>query len=78
MIKWCKKCVLPNTRPNLKFDENGICSACTNFVKKENINWKKRENIFKKIIKEAKTKSKGYDCLIPVSGGKASCNCIKS
>ncbi len=72
MIKWCKKCVLPNTRPNLKFDENGICSACTNFVKKESINWKKRENIFKKIIKEAKTKSKGYDCLIPVSGGKDS------
>ena len=27
-MKWCKKCVLPDTRPNLKLNENGICNAC--------------------------------------------------
>lgn len=72
MIKWCKKCVLPNTRPNLKFDSKGICSACKNNEKKESINWAKRESDFKILIKKIKKKSSGYDCLIPVSGGKDS------
>ena len=24
----CKKCYLPNTKPDLHFDNNGICGAC--------------------------------------------------
>ena len=35
------------------------------------INWKKREQAFKKIVKVYKTKN-NYDCVIPVSGGKDS------
>ena len=31
-IKFCKKCVAPNTRPRISFDEDGICNACS-FVK---------------------------------------------
>lgn len=27
-MKFCKKCVLPNTKPGMIFDEKGICSAC--------------------------------------------------
>tara|TARA_Y100001958_G_C21247329_1_gene578503 strand:+ start:4687 stop:5781 length:1095 start_codon:yes stop_codon:yes gene_type:complete len=72
MIEWCKKCVLPNTRPNLKFNSNGICSACVNNEKKRIINWDLREKKFKELVKKIKKLSKGYDCLIPVSGGKDS------
>ena len=70
MISWCKKCLLPNTRPNLKFKDN-ICSICRN-NKIEKIYSKKRLSLLNKIIKHAKQNSKTYDCLIPVSGGKDS------
>ena len=72
-LKFCKNCILPNTRPNLKIDEDGVCDACKN--KQTKINWKNRRNEFLKIIKKIKNKNKNkksYDCLIPVSGGKDS------
>lgn len=27
-MKICKKCVMPDTRPRLQFDEKGVCAAC--------------------------------------------------
>lgn len=45
-MKYCDYCVMPDTRPGLKFfkDENGknICSACVNHKNKENIDYKAR------------------------------------
>ncbi len=71
-MRYCNKCILPSTRPNLIIHEDGECNACRNFKNKPKINWKKREILFKKIINKAKKKSKFHDCLIPVSGGKDS------
>ncbi len=71
-FKWCKLCVLPNTRPNLKFS-NGVCNACTHVKIKYKINWPKRKKLLKKIVNKIIKKNKNnYDCLIPVSGGKDS------
>ena len=74
MIKWCSTCVLPNTRPNLKIDIDGICNACKFHKKKKKlINWKKRKQKLLKIFDTVKKKqNKSFDCLIPVSGGKDS------
>jgi N-acetyl sugar amidotransferase len=69
---WCKNCILPNSRPNLKILENGVCSACNNFSKKNKVNWKERKHEFKKLISKIKSKNLRYDCIIPVSGGKDS------
>jgi len=70
-IKWCKKCVLPNTRPNLKIDKFGICSVCN--LKTDKVNWKKRYINLIRIVKKIKKVSKSnYDCIVPVSGGKDS------
>ncbi len=69
-LLWCKSCVLPNTRPNLRFNKTGICNACE--FKKEKIHWKKNYFQLKKIISSTKKKSTNYDCIIPVSGGKDS------
>ena len=27
-MKYCKNCILPDTRPNLKIDKFGFCDAC--------------------------------------------------
>lgn len=74
-IKFCKKCLFPETKPDLFFNEKGICSACIGAEKKDNeIDWNQREKDFFKIVEKFKLKNDeiGYDCLIPVSGGKDS------
>ena len=71
-MNYCKKCVLPDTRPNLFILSNGICTACHSHSNKKKINWKKKEKDFKQIVKKIKNKNLLYDCLIGVSGGKDS------
>ena len=73
-MKFCKKCLFPNTKPDLSFNVEGVCSACINAEYKANrIDWELRKKEFEKIIDRHLNKSSyGYDCIIPVSGGKDS------
>lgn len=74
-IRYCTKCLFPETKPDLFFNEVGICSACVAADQKDNsIDWKQREIDFNTIIDKYKKGPNeiGYDCLIPVSGGKDS------
>jgi N-acetyl sugar amidotransferase len=64
---------MPDTRPGVRFDENGVCYPCLTAKKKKEIDWEKR----KKELEALCTKYRGargdyYDCLIAVSGGKDS------
>lgn len=70
-MKYCKICILPSTRPNIKFDDLGNCNCATK-TKKNEINWAQREEQFKDLISLVKSKNAIYDCIIPVSGGKDS------
>ena len=70
-LKYCKDCILPNTRPNLKFDENGICDSASRTIR-QNIDWPSRKKLFEDLIKDVKKRNAPYDCVIPVSGGKDS------
>jgi N-acetyl sugar amidotransferase len=74
-IRYCKKCLFPETKPDLHFNDEGVCSACTAAeLKNKGIDWKQREEDFKKIVEHYRLPKgkRGYDCLIPVSGGKDS------
>ena len=78
-MKFCKKCFYPeNAKPTIIFDDNGICSGCNyNYSRKDDdVDWIKREQIFREILDEAKYLAKernnSHDCIIPVSGGKDS------
>ena len=74
-IRYCNKCLFPETKPDLFFNEEGVCSACVAAEQKnESIDWKQRETDFFSIINNYKKSPSevGYDCLIPVSGGKDS------
>jgi len=74
-IRYCNNCLYPETKPDLYFNERGVCSACVAAeLKDKGIDWKQREKEFNEIINhyripEGKT---GYDCIVPVSGGKDS------
>jgi len=71
-MNYCRQCILPSTRPQLVLDSAGLCNACANHAGKPSINWQVRENDFKEVVRKAKSRSRGYDCVIPVSGGKDS------
>ncbi|WP_027400285.1 N-acetyl sugar amidotransferase [Anaerovorax odorimutans] len=72
-MKYCKKCVMPDTRPGISFDENGVCSACNTQEKKKKINYDERFEELKKICDKYRgINGNGPDCAIAVSGGKDS------
>ncbi|KJY78449.1 pseudaminic acid biosynthesis protein PseA [Vibrio coralliilyticus] len=73
-MKYCKKCIMPATRPEQVFTD-GICDACHSSVDKHHeIDWSDREREFRSILEKYRSKDGSqYDCIIPVSGGKDSC-----
>ena len=73
MIKYCRHCVYPETKPDLSLDENGICDACRFVDVKNATNWDLRRKELVEIFEKFKNKDgSNYDCIIPVSGGKDS------
>lgn len=72
-MKWCSSCVLPDSRPNLVIGADGICNACRSHGSKKAIDWAARANQLQNVVSSAKRQAtNGFDCLIPVSGGKDS------
>ncbi|MCU1282801.1 MAG: hypothetical protein JWM53_6347 [bacterium] len=70
-MKYCQTCITPYNRPNISFDENGRCN-CAVAADKDAIDWAGRARDFAEVVAHAKSRAKGYDCVIPVSGGKDS------
>jgi len=72
-MKYCKNCLQPDTRPNTKFDNDGVCPACIYFYKLPDVDWRERFQILQKILsKSTKRTNQQFDCIIGVSGGKDS------
>ena len=70
-MKYCSKCVLPETHETIIFDENGVCNVCLNNETKNKISWDKKLVEFKDLIEQYRNHSE-YDCIVPFSGGKDS------
>lgn len=71
-MKRCTKCLYPETtRPFIHFDDDGVCSGCRVHEEKEKIDWDERKKQLDKIADNYRGEY-GYDCIIPVSGGKDS------
>lgn len=72
-MKYCKSCVLPDTRPNLIILSDGRCNACHSWEEKNQvIDWNARRMALDQLVIETKKKATTWDCVIPVSGGKDS------
>jgi N-acetyl sugar amidotransferase len=71
-VRFCSRCVLPNTRPCLTILDSGICSACAEHERRASIDWDGRAAAFTGLCRDVRTQGSGYDCVIPVSGGKDS------
>lgn len=72
-MKYCRKCLMPDTKPDLRFNENGVCNACTNFENRKEVDWNAREIELRNILDKYRSQDgSNWDCIIPVSGGKDS------
>lgn len=73
MLTYCKRCVMPDTKPDLHLDEQGICNACRSFERRREIDWDARlKELHEVLNKYRKRDGSNWDCIVPVSGGKDS------
>jgi N-acetyl sugar amidotransferase len=64
---------MPETKPDLSFDAEGVCDACRSAEVKNVIDWAARREELREILDRYASKDQtNYDCIIPVSGGKDS------
>ncbi len=71
-MKYCSKCMLPETHETIEFDEQGKCNICRQHeFKKTKIDWEQKRGDFEKLLEQYRGKY-SYDCIVPFSGGKDS------
>lgn|SRR6185295_5414547 len=76
-MKYCTQCLLPDSKPYITFDAQGVCAACRVHERKnraeEGIDWAARARDFDALIEKVRARRAPlYDALVPVSGGKDS------
>lgn len=76
-MEYCKRCLYPaNAKPAILIDDDGVCSGCRYHESRGRIDWDQREGLLREFLETEKRKARergqGYDCIIPVSGGKDS------
>lgn len=72
-IFYCTRCVNPNQRPRITFNQKGVCSACQySEYKKRSIDWTERKEAFKKMLERFRREDGKWDVIVPCSGGKDS------
>jgi glutamine---fructose-6-phosphate transaminase (isomerizing) len=64
----CTRCILPETMPYIRFDENGVCNYCHNYKPRNHP--RPKEELFE-LIKPFRRAS-GDEVLVPFSGGRDS------
>jgi glucosamine--fructose-6-phosphate aminotransferase (isomerizing) len=68
-LKRCTRCILPETMPFIRFDDEGLCNYCHNYTQRNKP--KPKEELFKLV--EPYRREHGPDCIVPFSGGRDSC-----
>lgn len=73
-MRYCTRCTMPDTRPNISFNEEGVCSACQHYDHRATVNWEQRFEEFKALCDKYRgcNGPGGYDCAVACSGGKDS------
>ncbi len=67
-MKRCTTCILPESYPNITFDDRGECNYCKNYTRISYLGSDK----LKADLMAARSKKGKYDCIVPISGGKDS------
>lgn len=71
-MRYCTRCLIPETHETITFDAEGICNVCRQIeYKNTKIDWDSKLTVLDDLISEYKGKH-DYDCVVPFSGGKDS------
>jgi N-acetyl sugar amidotransferase len=64
---------MPETKPDLLIDQDGVCNACRSFEGRAEVPWDARRAELEGILEQYRSPTGcDYDCIVPVSGGKDS------
>jgi len=63
---------MPSTKPDLKFDDEGVCSACRAYEDRKHFDWDERKVELETTLDRYRRNGSHWDCIVPVSGGKDS------
>jgi N-acetyl sugar amidotransferase len=64
---------MPETKPDIFFSPQGVCSACLHFEQRVEVDWDARGAELNEVLDRYRSKDgSNYDCIVPVSGGKDS------
>lgn len=70
-LTYCKKCLMPTTRPRMTLDENGVCNACNWAKEKKTLDWASRWKELEALCDKYRSRnSNKCDVIVPYSGGK--------
>ena len=72
MIRYCRRCVMPDTKPDLLFDDEGVCSACRTSSTATSRLGSAPSELDTILERYRSDDGSNYDCVVPVSGGKDS------
>jgi N-acetyl sugar amidotransferase len=73
MLKYCVRCVMPHTKPDLRLDESGVCNACKSYEARREVDWPTRRRELDTVLERYRSRDGSHwDCIVPVSGGKDS------
>jgi N-acetyl sugar amidotransferase len=72
MLKYCIRCVMPSTKPDLHIDSSGICNACRAYEGRQHVDWDARKRELLALLDRYRNSGGNWDCVVPVSGGKDS------
>ncbi len=73
MLTYCKKCVMPDTKPDLHLDDEGVCNACRSYENRKKVDWDSRHKELLQVVEKFRNRDgSNWDCIVPVSGGKDS------
>lgn len=68
----CIKCLTPETRPRVKFDDKGVCSACLHWESKKKLDWRSRKDELSRTCDRFRKNDGSFDVIVPGGGGKDS------
>lgn len=73
VIRYCRRCVMPETKPDIFFSPEGVCSACLHYEQRDEVDWDARRAELDGILGRYRSPDgSNYDCIVPASGGKDS------
>jgi N-acetyl sugar amidotransferase len=64
---------MPDTKPDLRLDDQFVCNACRSYEARKEVDWDARYKELVQVLEKYRHRDgSNWDCIVPVSGGKDS------